>query len=572
MNGAILGDLAAWTWEQDKDLFFRKLVSSEASPSKMMKEMLLMADTLALVRGSDIKVHESLGMRISPEATVLRVIAIGWLYDTEAETASAYQEYSFTYDKEDWYAGAFMWKLIFALRHGASKKDALMVENVSSFKGCGEDISWNEQSSILGILIRAWGAFYSSYDFGSALHRAMELPGDRHLNGILVGALADAMYGSDRYMMKAKYGKGCSLTGLVNVPSRFQALYRAGRTFFAKNCVMTNVERHVWKDVANPYGDKIISRELRRRILKAFQPTFDDRYGFYLDDGYIYVYRSCRVLNRFRLVSVSDGTYRIMDLQASEEAGYQLGAIQEALYSVEYRWNMVSGEQVFDRLPGFDKLQQPFFGLSRLRMGIDGRGVTTLVTFMGCQLRCKYCLNERCHGKVYEDDGATPCKGILMLTPQQLYDIVKKDNIYFQATGGGVCFGGGEPLEHPEFIMEFRKLCGTRWKITVETALACHPHNIELLAPIVDHWIVDIKDMNPRIREKYTGRVGDSAHQLCYLKQYGIVDNVTIRVPHIPGFNTDEDVKRSIEQVKILGFKDIQEFEYLVLTENNNLT
>lgn len=565
MNGAILGDLAAWTWEQDKDLFFRKLVSSEASPSKMMKEMLLMADTLAQVRGSDIKVHESLGMRISPEATVLRAIAIGWLYDTEAETASAYQEYGFIYDKEDWYAGAFMWKLIFALRHGASKKDALMVENVSSFKGFVEDISWNEQSSILGILIRAWGAFYSSYDFGSALHRAMELPGDRHLNGILVGALADAMYGSDRYMVKAKYGKGCSLTGLVNVSSRFQALYRAGRTFFAKNCAMTNVERHVWKDVANPYGDKIISRELRRRILKAFQPTFDDRYGFYLDDGYIYVYRSCRVLNRFRLVSVSDGTYRIMDLQASEEAGYQLGAIQEALYSVEYRWNMVSGEQVFDRLPGFDKLQQPFFGLSRLRMGIDGRGVTTLVTFMGCQLRCKYCLNERCHGKVYEDDGATPCKGILMLTPQQLYDIVKKDNIYFQATGGGVCFGGGEPLEHPEFIMEFRKLCGTRWKITVETALACHPHNIELLAPIVDHWIVDIKDMNPRIREKYTGRVGDSAHQLCYLKQYGIVDNVTIRVPHIPGFNTDEDVNRSIEQVKILGFKDIQEFEYLVL-------
>ena len=572
MNGAILGDLAAWTWEQDKDLFFRKLVSSEASPSKMMKEMLLMADTLALVRGSDIKVHESLGMRISPEATMLRAIAIGWLYDTEAETASAYQEYGFAYDKEDWYAGAFIWKLIFALRHGASKKDALMVENVSSFKGFVEDISWNEQSSILGVLIRAWGAFYSSYDFGSALHRAMELPGDRHLNGILVGALADAMYGSDRYMVKAKYGKGCSLTGLVNVPSRFQALYRAGRTFFAKNCAMTNVERHVWKDVANPYGDKIISRELRRRILKAFQPTFDDRYGFYLDDGYIYVYRSCRVLNRFRLVSVSDGTYRIMDLQASEEAGYQLGAIQEALYSVEYRWNMVSGEQVFDRLPGSDKLQQPFFGLSRLRMGIDGRGVTTLVTFMGCQLRCKYCLNERCHGKVYEDDGATPCKGILMLTPQQLYDIVKKDNIYFQATGGGVCFGGGEPLEHPEFIMEFRKLCGTRWKITVETALACHPHNIELLAPIVDHWIVDIKDMNPRIREKYTGRVGDSAHQLCYLKQYGIVDNVTIRVPHIPGFNTDEDVKRSIEQVKILGFKDIQEFEYLVLTENNNLT
>lgn len=565
MIGAIIGDLAAWIWEQDKEAFFRKLVSSEASSSWMGEELLLTADTLALKRGSDIKVHECLGKRQSPVATVMRAIAIGWLYDTEAETASAYQEYGFTYDKEDWYAGAFMWKLIFALRHGATKEEALMVENVSSFKGFVEDISWNEQSSILSVLIRAWGAFYSSYDFGSALHLAMELPGDRHLNGILVGALADAMYGSDRYMVKAKYGKGCSLAGFVHVSSRFQELCRTGRTFYAKNCAMTNVERHVWKDVANPYVDKIISRELRRRILKAFQPTFDDRYGFYLDDGYIYVYRSCRVLNRFKLSSMSDGTFRIVELQVSEEAGYQLGAIQEALYSVEYRWNRVSDDYAIDRLPGSDSLLQPFFGVSPLRMGIDGKGVTTLVTFMGCQLSCKYCLNERCHGKVYKDDGVTPCKGILMLTPQQLYDIVKKDNIYFQATGGGVCFGGGEPLEHPEFIMEFRKLCGEKWKITVETALTCHPHNIELLAPIVDHWIVDIKDMNPRIREKYTRRVGDSAHQLCYLKQYGIVDNVTIRVPHIPGFNTDEDVNRSIEQVKILGFKDIQEFEYLVL-------
>lgn len=147
--------LAAWTWGQNKETFFRQLVSSEASSSWMVEELLLTADTLALERDSDINVHECLGMRISPEATVMRAIVIGWLYDTEAETASAFQEYGFTYGKEDWYAGAFMWKLIFALRHGASKKDALMVENVSFFKGFVEDISWNEQSSILGILIRA---------------------------------------------------------------------------------------------------------------------------------------------------------------------------------------------------------------------------------------------------------------------------------------------------------------------------------------------------------------------------------------------------------------------------------
>ena len=91
MIGAIIGDWAAWTWGQDKALFFRKLVSSEASSSWMVEELLLTADTLALERGSDIKVHECLGKRQSPVATVMRAIVIGWLYDTEAETTSAFQ-------------------------------------------------------------------------------------------------------------------------------------------------------------------------------------------------------------------------------------------------------------------------------------------------------------------------------------------------------------------------------------------------------------------------------------------------------------------------------------------------
>ena len=62
----------------------------------------------------------------------MRAIAIGWLFDTESETASAYQEYGFACDKEDWYAGAFMWKLIFALRHGASKKEAFITAQPSN--------------------------------------------------------------------------------------------------------------------------------------------------------------------------------------------------------------------------------------------------------------------------------------------------------------------------------------------------------------------------------------------------------------------------------------------------------
>ena len=87
-------------------------------------------------------------------------------------------------------------------------------------------------------------------------------------------------------------------------------------------------------------------------------------------------------------------------------------------------------------------VKAPIFAISRLRMKTDGNGITTLVAFMGCPLRCKYCLNEQCHQFIYEEDGIKPRNGVILLSAQDLYDKVKIDNIYFQATGGGICFGG----------------------------------------------------------------------------------------------------------------------------------
>lgn len=40
----------------------------------------------------------------------------------------------------------------------------------------------------------------------------------------------------------------------------------------------------------------------------------------------------------------------------------------------------------------------PVIGVSRHRLGTDGNGVTTLVAFHGCNLRCKYCLNSEALG------------------------------------------------------------------------------------------------------------------------------------------------------------------------------
>lgn len=95
------------------------------------------------------------------------------------------------------------------------------------------------------------------------------------------------------------------------------------------------------------------------------------------------------------------------------------------------------------------------FGISRHRLTTDGEGVTTLVAFSGCPLRCKYCLNKTSWDEAKGRD----------YTPEILFEEVKIDQLYFLATHGGVTFGGGEPLQQVEFIKTFRALCGPQWQL-----------------------------------------------------------------------------------------------------------
>lgn len=205
-------------------------------------------------------------------------------------------------------------------------------------------------------------------------------------------------------------------------------------------------------------------------------------------------------------------------------------------------------------------IKAPIFAVSRLRMNTDGSGITTLVAFMGCPLKCRYCLNPKCHESIKEGDD------IMMLTPQRLYDLVKIDNIYFQTTGGGVCFGGGEPTMYANFIKEFRQVCGDKWKITLETSLACSADDLEMLADVVDHWIVDVKSMDSAIYERYTGRPSGVSQNLSRLQKLVPNEKVTIKVPVIPDFNEDRDLDADMELIlQQFGFTDVVKTTYKVI-------
>ena len=198
-------------------------------------------------------------------------------------------------------------------------------------------------------------------------------------------------------------------------------------------------------------------------------------------------------------------------------------------------------------------MKAPIYSISRLRFGTDGKGITSLVAFMGCPLRCRHCINNWCH--------SDPSQARLM-SPEDLYGELMIDDIYFQMTGGGVCFGGGEPTLYPEFIRQFRKVCGSRWRITVETALTCTEDVIPEMARSVDRWIVDVKDLSEEIYEEYTGKRNDIRSKLRVLLDAGA--ETTVRVPHIPGYNSDADVARTIGELRSMGFDDIDEFTYTI--------
>ena len=202
------------------------------------------------------------------------------------------------------------------------------------------------------------------------------------------------------------------------------------------------------------------------------------------------------------------------------------------------------------------EITAPLIAINRHRLTTDGEGVTTLVGFHGCPLHCQYCLNAQC----LQADGVW-CR----LTPGELYSEVEIDDLYFVATGGGICFGGGEPLLRSDFIKAFAEIMNPEWKLTIETSLNVPLENVKAIASLVQMWYVDIKDMNPDIYKAYGCKENKQViSNLQWLAANGYADKVIIRLPLIPEYNTDEDRQQSQQQLEEMGFTNFDKFNYIV--------
>jgi len=138
-----------------------------------------------------------------------------------------------------------------------------------------------------------------------------------------------------------------------------------------------------------------------------------------------------------------------------------------------------------------------------------------------------------------------------VLSPQEILDTVRRDSPFFDESGGGVTFGGGEPLEQPEFLCELLTLCGSEdIHRAVDTTGHATPETFHEVADRTDLFLYDLKVIDPALHLRYTGQSPELIlANLEDLAQRG--KPVEIRVPVIPGLNDDEaNLEATIEVVK----------------------
>lgn len=369
MIGSVIGDLAAWTWEHDRECFYKRLVSPDAKLSGYGHLALSMWRTInegGLIHKNRLYVEIGnalshadfncvnlplewrrwgLSEYESPIPFDLKIALIfaaiidcGFL--TEQGQSQLDWNYFFHGGKQEYYAGKIM-TILRRLNEGATKDDAIkgIVSYAINYYSSCVPHQWRD---VLEYTTFAWRCFYYSWDFTSALHNAAKCPANRRFAMFLTGAFAEAMYGCSYNMIKQKFvNENEIVSEWIEIPreilhsygdkiAEIKKIEYDKRYFFKKNDAMTNVEHHNWVSVDNPYSDNFVDDILKSKIMRAYHTGWEQRYGVYLDNGWFYVYRSHCLLLRFKIEDK-----HITQLQISDDPHAHIEDLWEVLYVLE---------------------------------------------------------------------------------------------------------------------------------------------------------------------------------------------------------------------------------------------
>jgi len=213
----------------------------------------------------------------------------------------------------------------------------------------------------------------------------------------------------------------------------------------------------------------------------------------------------------------------------------------------------------------------------------DGPGIRTTVFLKGCPLRCLWCQNpegispsielaydpRQCIGcgacaaacpegahtivggqHVYERSLCRACGECTRRCPTEalrlvgrrvpvgeVLEIVLRDRIFYEKSGGGVTLSGGEAMAQPEFARAVLAAARAEGLHTcVDTSGHVPWEHFECVLPMVDIFLYDVKDTDPeRHRANTSGELGLVLDNLARLDAAGA--RLHLRYPVIPGIN-----------------------------------
>lgn len=166
---------------------------------------------------------------------------------------------------------------------------------------------------------------------------------------------------------------------------------------------------------------------------------------------------------------------------------------------------------------------------------VDGPGIRYVVFMQGCALRCQFCHNPDTWAVRTGEE----------VSSEELFRKILRFRPYFESSGGGVTFSGGEPLLQPEFLTEMLRRCKEAGIHTaIDTAGGAFGDFGEIL-DLADLLLLDIKHTEQEGYEKITGRSMEMYRQFTAQLQKHPVD-LWIRAVIVPGIHDDLDYIREI--------------------------